>query len=676
MKKILPLFIILGFLFLSTSVAIGQSDRWNYAGDNLSVTIRNATTINSDDVEFSPVLYQNGIVYVSRYKIGPVDRKTEETFFELFYAELDPNGVPMRPQSFSTELNSQVHEGPVSFNRRGDRIFFSRSNTQKGLTKADKENKIQLKIYQAERGYFDWENIKELSFNDDNFTCMHPSLSPDGQKLFFTSNMPNGYGGFDLYFVERVGKGWSPPINLGPEVNTNNNEVFPFMHESGKLFFTSNGHNGLGNLDLFMIDISGRKWGRVINLGEPFNSQADDLSIVLTPDGKRGFFTSSRPEGKGQDDIYSFHAPAGIQGVDLYETTNTVLAVSDANKSQRVGGAAIRIFEASSDGLINNEDLYNLEFMPSTGEKDKEVTLRLVRKKEAELGDPKLVTNRNGEAIAQFKENTDYIILISKNGYRTKELVFSTKNRDPFRPIEVLIEPSNCLDLDGLVYIDPYGKPIPNAFVRIINACDGSETIERTNINGTFQTCLSMGCDYTLIAEKEGFDRSQAKVSTVKIRGSRSLTAQLSLRPNSSASVKEPIKEGTVIVLENIYYDFNKSAIRAGEARDLEAMAKLMQTYPSMQIELGAHTDVRGTEGYNLKLSLKRAESAKQFLVKRGITPNRIKAFGYGEAYPRNRCVEGADCSEKEHQYNRRTEVKVTRIDEPIDFQSIQPDKK
>jgi outer membrane protein OmpA-like peptidoglycan-associated protein len=649
---------------MAAATLFAQDRDWG----NTDVLLHNTTNINSDELEFSPVLYQNGVVYVSRYKSGPVDQKKGERFFELFYAELDPNGRPMRPQSFSTELNSQVHEGPVSFNRRGDRIFFTRSNTKQGVTKADKEGRVTLKIYEAERGYFDWENIRELSFNDDSYSCMHPSLSPDGQKLFFASDMPDGYGGLDLYFVTRVGQGWSAPINLGPEVNTNKNEVFPFMHESGKLFFTSNGHSGMGNLDLFMIDVSGRKWGRVINLGEPFNSKDDDLAIVLTPDGKRGYFTSSREGGFGQDDIYMFDAPNGIQGTDLYEMINTVIAVYDVGKSQRVGGAAVRIFETSSDGLINNEELYNLEFMPSATQKNSEVKLRLVRKKENELGDPKLITNRNGEALAQFQENTNYIILISKAGYETKEIVYTTKNADPYRPIEVLLEPSNCLNLDGLVASETYNRAIPNAFVRIINQCDGSEAIERTNINGTFQTCLTMGCDYTLIAEKEGFDRSEANVSTVKIRGSRSLTAQMLLRPNSTTSIKEPIKEGTVFVMENIYYDFNKSAIRAGEARDLEAMAKLMKTYPSMEIELGAHTDVRGTEAYNLQLSLKRAESAKQFLVERGIAANRVKAFGYGEAYPRNRCTEGVDCSEEEHQYNRRTEVKVVRIDEPIQF--------
>lgn len=632
------------------------------------VVVKNAPNINSDGMEFSPVLYQNGLVYVSRHKSGPVDEKTGETFFELFYSELDPNGFPLKPQEFSTELNSQVHEGPVSFNRRGDQIFFTRSNTKGGITKSDSEGRIGLKIYSAQRGYFDWENIQELPFNDDEYTCMHPSLSPNSKKLFFTSNMPGGYGGFDLYFVEWLGNKWSMPINLGPDINSSKNEVFPFIHESGILFFTSDGHSGMGGLDLFMIDLSGRKWGRVINLGEPFNSEFDDLGIVLTPGGTRGYFTSNRVDGRGQDDIYVFEAPEGIKGRELYKTINSVIAVYDKNQSKRVPGAAIRIFETSADGLINNEDLYNIELLPSSAE-SQELTLKMVRKSDQNLGDPRIITDRNGEAVAQFQENKQYVILISKDGYKSREIIHSTKDADPYRPIEVLLEPSNCFNLDGLVTNETYGQRIPNALVRIVNECDGSEEIIRTTVDGEFQACLQVGCDFTIVGEKEGYRSARTEVSTVKIRGNRSLTAQIKLRPQSEQVMKEPIREGTVIVLENIYYDFNKSAIRSGEARDLEALVKLMRTYPSMEIELGAHTDVRGTEAYNLKLSLKRAESAKQFMVERGIAANRIKAFGYGEAYPRNRCREGVNCSEEEHQFNRRTEVRILKMDEPLRVQ-------
>ena len=634
------------------------------------ITLRNTTNINTEVREFSPVRYLNGLVYVTQLKNGPIDEKTGETFYELFYAEVDPNGVPQKPQSFSVEVNSQFYEGPVTFNREGDLMYFTSSNQQKGLSRADGEGNIGLKIYQAKKGYFDWEEVTELPFNKDDYYCLHPTLSPDGKKLFFASNMKGGYGGMDLYFVTRQGDNWSKPINLGPEVNTNKNEVFPFIHESGTLFFSSRGHKGLGGLDLFMIDLSGRKWGKVINLGKPFNSEMDDMGFVLKSDGTQGYFSSDREGGLGKDDIYMFNAPDGIRGVETPELVSTRLIVYDAGTSRRVTEAAIRFFERSEDGLVNSEELYNLELLPSGERGQAEMVMKLVRKKDEELGAPRMLTNQAGEAVVQFEANKEYMILVSKPGLVTREVNFSTKEHDPTVPLEIVLSPSNCLALQGVVISDQYGQRIPNATVTVFNECDQSKEVLRSNIEGAFEHCLPIGCEFVISAEKEGFATGTSRISTVKLRGRRSVLAELRLVPADNTALKEPIRKGTVIVLENLYYDFNKSAIRAGEARELEALSKLMKRYPSMEIELGAHTDCRGTIPYNLKLSLRRAESAKQFLVQRGISANRIKAIGFGEAFPRNdcNCDNGRECPETEHEFNRRTEVKVIRIDEPIEI--------
>ena len=282
---------------------------------NPNVILKNATKVNTGDLEFSPVFYQNGIVYVSsRYKSGAIDKKIGETFFELFYSELDRNGTPLDPQDFSVNVNSQVHEGPVAFNRQGNLIYFTRNNMKKGVRKADSQGVTRLKIYEASKGAFDWEEVHELPFNNDEYSTCHPALSADGRRLYFTSDMPGGYGGFDLYFVERRGGTWSMPINLGPEINTPQNEVFPYIHESGTLFFSSTGHSGYGGLDIFMIDISGQTWSQVSNLGKPFNSERDDLGFILAPDGKYGFLTSDRTGGYGKDDIYRFELPEGLKG--------------------------------------------------------------------------------------------------------------------------------------------------------------------------------------------------------------------------------------------------------------------------------------------------------------------------------------------------------------------------
>lgn len=632
-----------------------------------AIIVRNAGGINTENREFSPALYENVLVFVSQHKSGPVDIKTGETYLELFFSEMDPNGVPVKRENYSLEINSELNEGPLTFSRQGDRIYFTRNNILKGIAKKNAKGQTGLKIFEAARGPYDWENVRELPFNSDDYSCMHPALSPDGKKLFFVSNMPGGYGGMDLYFVEQISNSWSKPVNLGAGINTDKNEVFPFFHESGLLFFASDGPNGFGGLDLFLIDISGRKWGKALNLGEPFNSIHDDFGLVLTADGKKGYFSSNRDGGAGKDDIYYFEAPDGIRGMEVPDLIPVLMTVYDTEASKRVPGADVRIFERAADGLVDNESLYDLELMPDAANQT-ELNFRLVRKKESELGDPKTVTNRNGEAVMQVESGKSYLILVSKPDYNTREVIYSVEEGEPPRPLEILLEPSNCMPLNGKLLVDKNNLPIPNAMISVSNQCTGAQQILRTNLDGEFVACLELGCDFIIRAEKNGYTKQETQISTVKIRGSRSVDVALKLAPLSEMALREPITEGTVIVLQNLYYDFNKSVIRKGEARDLEALARMMKQYPSMEIELMAYTDSRGNEDYNLQLSLRRAESAKQFLVQRDIPPGRIKAIGYGEAFLRNHCGNDVPCTEEEHEFNRRTEVKIIKIDESVDI--------
>ena len=630
------------------------------------VRVFNTNRINSEGLEFSPCVYENGLVYVSRYENGPIDPKTGETFFELFYAELGPNGMPSKPSSFSTEINSAYHEGPVSFNRSGDIIFFSRTNTRNGVRRSDGKGRSQLKIYQARRGPFDWENIQELPFNSDSYSCMHPALSPNEEKLFFASNRPEGYGGMDLYFVEWDNGRWSMPINLGPEINTDKNEAFPFYHESGILFFSSDGHKGSGGLDLFMIDMSGRQWGQVLNLGVPFNSVEDDLGLVILPDGHSGYFSSARSGGFGQDDVYMFQTNKGINGIEPLTVISAVVSVSDKTTSRNIIGTSLRLFELNKDGLIDDENAYDMELVPSTSNVDGGLIMKMVRKKAEELGSPTATSNRSGEAILQLNPDKEYLLLVSKEDYFTYAVEFSTNNEGADKPLDILLEPTNCILLSGTIKSDRFQIPIPNVNIKLYNSCDGTTMLYRSNIMGDYEICLPIGCDYTLEGFKDGYESGATQVTTVKLRGSRSLNADFFIHPTSDAILREPIKEGTIIVLENIFYDFNKSAIRKGAARDLEALAQLMDRYPSMQVELGAHTDSRGTNEYNLKLSNRRAASAKDFLLQRGVATDRIRAVGYGESQPRNHCVDGVECSDKDYLLNRRTEVKILDINERV----------
>ena len=388
---------------------------------NSSVVIKNCNAINSDKLEFSPMFYQTGIVYVSTRANGEIDPKTGLPFFELFYADTDRNGIPLKPEPFSLEINSNVHEGPVSFSRNGDQIFFSRNNLKNGVTKADQLHRIGMKVYSASRGQYDWENIVDLPFNSDQYTVFHPSLSPDGFKLYFSSNMPGGYGGYDIYVCEKLGDTWGKPVNLGPNVNTDKKEAFPFIHESGTLFFTSDGHkDNLGGLDLYSSTTdSDGNFMPAENMGEQFNSNKDDLGLILNTDGTRGYFTSDRTGGFGKDDIYFFEVKEGLNGTSV--PLDGIVKVYDEVTKKPLEGVSIKLLEGSPDGLTSNGELYDVMLMPTDGSKD--LSLKLVKKSNSALNNPDKKTDQEGGATFGLKSNKQYVLLVAQKGYENEELV-------------------------------------------------------------------------------------------------------------------------------------------------------------------------------------------------------------------------------------------------------------
>lgn len=664
--------IVLTVFFLPFCVQAQQQSSKSKSSDKLyekgkagqKITLSNAKGINTKAFEFSPTFYQNGLVYVSFHKNGPIDPNTGKPFFELFYAELDHQFMPRKPQSFSLSINSQTHEGPVSFSRDDNFIYFTRNNMQGGIPRANSKGVVTMKIYEASRGKFDWEGIRPLPFNNGEYSCLHPTLSADGKRLFFSSDMPGGYGGFDLYYVDRKVDSWSKPVNLGAAINTPGNEAFPFLHESGALFFSSNGHGGEGGLDIFVAALNDKnEWRTPTNLGDPFNSDQDDLGFIINEEGTRGYFSSNRSGGEGDDDIYMFQAERPILD-DETPVLNAMIVAFDKSSNERLTHAGVRIFTQSEDGFVEGNNLYDVQLVPS--DDGEELLVKLVRKSDGQMEKPSLFTNMNGEVIANLNQNKKYLILVSKDGYQSGEMSFATSDLRGPQTIRIPLVRKNCASLNGLVSVQGFGASIPNALVKLVNTTNNTEELLHSNVNGSFNFCLPMGCDFAITAEKEGYDAGSAFISTRNREAAQPLDLTIKLQPLSSEIVNEPIREGTVIVLENIYYDFNQFIISKGAARDLDALAQLMKQYPSMEIELIAHTDSRGTTEYNLDLSLRRAESAQNYLVQKGIDEERISAFGYGESQIRNRCLDGVDCSEEEHQFNRRTEVKITRIDEPV----------
>jgi outer membrane protein OmpA-like peptidoglycan-associated protein len=208
--------------------------------------------------------------------------------------------------NFSKNINTKYHEGPATFTKDQNTIFFTRNNYHQG-TYGQSESEInKLKIYMATRtAAGEWENVKEFPYNTNNISMGHPALSPDDKTLYFVSDMPGGLGGTDLYKSVFENGAWGKPQNLGKEVNTEGNEMFPFVSERNQLFFASTGHGGLGGLDIFSCDLNAPKF-QVTNLGFPVNSKKDDFGLIVNAAGTKGFFSSNRKRGGNDDDLFMF----------------------------------------------------------------------------------------------------------------------------------------------------------------------------------------------------------------------------------------------------------------------------------------------------------------------------------------------------------------------------------
>lgn len=637
------------------------------------VRVENANVLNLVGTDYAPAFYDNGVVFVSaRAKRGPKDDRTKEPYNEHFFSAFDALGKLLPPQKFEFNAlkKTEFHEGAATFTRDYRTVYITRNNNEDGVIKAGKSGRSTQKIYEAQFGFPDWTKPVELPFNSDDYSCMHPSLSPDGKWLYFASDMPGGYGGYDLYVVERKEDGWGVPVNLGAAINTDKQELFPYFSFFNSLFFASSGHEkNMGGMDIFYVNnplnLSGEV--EVINMGDPFNTASNDHSFIIDDSGHSGYFASDRPEvGYGKDDIYQFFASSGIAGTGKPEVNPVRISVIDKMTGDPLQGAEIRVLQPTDDGFISGgSDFYSLDLVPRQDDPST-LTLTLVRKGASELGKADLLSNAEGGALTEFTRYKQYLVIVSAKGYSAREqFVFVDSEKDLKLDFK-LTETPPCLRAGGIVLTTEFGTRIANASIRLVHRSTGYSETVRTTWSGEFDACLGAEGDYIAYVERAGFKPENYRLSV-----SKGATAfqEIRLRPlEESATVEAEmplangLAEGSVLVLDKVFYEYNKATLNQGAIRYLDALLEIMKRYPDMEIELLAHTDTRGESNLNMELTEERAKNAKIYLVHKGINEQRINARGLGETQPRNHCKEGVECSDEEHQQNNRLEIVVRKL--------------
>jgi outer membrane protein OmpA-like peptidoglycan-associated protein/tetratricopeptide (TPR) repeat protein len=275
-------------------------------------TVQNAG-INSEFSDYGASFYKNTLVFASARDTGGVFVKkhswTNQSFTNLYGSLMADNGSLLKPEKFSKKINSKFHESTPVFTNDGLTMYFTRNNYLNGKKGRDSKKSVLLKLYKATKNDGKWDNVSELPFNSNQYSCAHPALSPDEKTLYFSSNMPGSKGLSDIYKVAILSDGnFGKPINLGDKINTQARETFPFISKNNELYFASDGHPGLGGLDVFVAQLNENDThGKIKNVGEPVNSNFDDFGFIIDTNSNIGFFSSNREnDNLGYDDIYRF----------------------------------------------------------------------------------------------------------------------------------------------------------------------------------------------------------------------------------------------------------------------------------------------------------------------------------------------------------------------------------
>jgi peptidoglycan-associated lipoprotein len=447
---------------------------------------------NSRQSDYGPAWGKNDYkqVIFSSSREGATGNKTSdvtgEYYSDLFKTRVDRKGKWSEPVPLGENVNTEFDEGAPATNEKVNTLYFT-------SFREDKEGNMTCKIFVSKKSGIEWGKAEPLTLVADTITVGHPAISPDGLTLLFAADMRGGQGQKDIWKVTRTSKNgtWSTPVNMGTDINTSGNEVFPYIHHDGTLYFSSDGHSGMGALDIFMATENSDGSWKVENMKYPINSPADDFGIIFEKEKERGYLSSNRKGGKGSDDIYQFSLP----------------------------------------------------------------------------------------------------------------------------PIE--------FKLTGKVLNQKTEDIIAGANVTLIGS-DGTNISKKTENDGTFTFKLGPNADYRIVVKRGGFLNAKGKESTKGLTTSKEFRMDIFMSPDDSR-----------IDLPGIMYDFGKWNLRPESLVALEELVEILNDNPNITIEIGSHTDYRGSDQANLELSAKRAQSVVDFLITYGIDKERLSSKGYGETMPK-----------------------------------------
>lgn len=578
-----------------------------YFRDSVLYDVKNES-FNSDQSDFAPQYHNDGVVFVSARDRDLFVKKQsssalndKEAMLNIFFAPKESSGEKDATFFYHQDLNSPYHDGPIAFYDGGKRVVFSRNNLNAGKP-VHNMGKVHLKLYLADLDEENkMKNIGPFEFNDDTYSIGHPWMSEDGRILYFSSDLPGGEGGVDIYKAERKDGKWTAPKNLGPTVNTMGDEFYPFMSNDSTLYFSSTGHGGLGGLDIYVSRKKDAYFSSPENLGFPLNTSSDDFALVMDGSGRKGMFSSNREGGIGYDDIYSFHVKSFFVVGKVIERDDSTKTVPDAKIS--VMDEKYQVIDSAT-------------------------------------------SDANGNFYFDLAFDREYNFSASKEGFTWLDsLQFSTNTRALGRDSILIPLWKHALFAKGTVYSNETQDKLQDVILTLENLTDGGVDSLITNLTGAYNFLVMPNKKYRIRAQKEGFIPREFELNTTSLRNGDLL---------NDFVLEEVFMEKVVV-----QFDFDKWEIKGEYNPQLENLARILKRNTRSHIHIGAYADAHGTFEYNQMLSDKRANRVLKFFESQGIETKHMTAIGFGEELHLNNCSNGVNCSKEEHARNRRAELKV-----------------
>lgn len=581
--------------------------------------------LNTENSEFGTVVFEENLVFAAVKKKPNLFDKTykwnNESYLNLVSIPLkNINAKDSIVTYFSKDLKSPMHESNAIFTKDGKFMYFTRNNSNNGRREKNTDKISNIQIFRAEFVNGKWTNITALPFNSADYSVEHPALSIDEKILYFASDMPGTLGSFDIFSVSVDGSVYGKPMNLGEKINSPKREQFPFVSKDNKLYFSSNGHEGYGALDIFVSDIQDNSYSKASNVGLPVNSGYDDFAYYIDSDTKEGYFSSDRPGGKGKDDIYSFKETKEL----LIEDCKQYIAgiITDVDSHLALENAIV---------ILKNSSNQELE---------------------------KATTTADGKFNFTVECESNYLLFTTKVNYteNTRNLKISgERNKSNNGSMEIRslenIKKEEQVALDKKIAADliiAQQLKAAELVAREQKKKDDAIALESKRL--TDKEAAEQLKKDKLIADKKNKEITEAK--------KKEKTAAI------VAAEKDVVKDKDRLIIktEPIYFDYDLWYIRKDSKKILNRIVELMNKYPEMVVEIGSHTDNRGTIKYNADLSQNRADATRNYILEQGISKNRILAKGYGESVPIVKCIPEDSCDEEQHELNRRSEFVIKNL--------------